>query len=365
MNTQDEIGFYIHIPFCARKCFYCDFNSVEGQAGLIDGYVKSLVREIEFRKISDRTVTTIFMGGGTPSVLEPRHVDSILGAVWQNFTVASNAEVSMEMNPESVTAKKLAGYRKTGVNRASLGVQSLNDDELKFLQRVHTATEAREALRLVLDAGFVSVSADMMFNLPGQSVNGWLGKLSEIGNSGISHISCYELTAEPSTPLGRSVRDGTLTLQDRGDLFFDETERLLEGLGVAHYEISNFAKDGHECRHNVGYWEQRDFSGVGAGATGSVNGVRWENIKNVGAYMKAVAKTSDPTGNIETLTCEMIKDERLMMGLRLKKGIHFGAGEIDEKIEKLINNGLLVYDGSHLFATKTGFRLLDSVLASI
>ena len=364
---MEPIGVYIHIPFCRRKCFYCDFPSVEGGEGLVGRYVSALTREIaSCGKTARRAdVASIYIGGGTPSILDAEQVTRILRVVMDNFTVRPGAEISVEMNPESVTMEKLAGYRAGGVNRASVGVQSLDDDELKFLERVHDAGQARKAVKMAKEAGFENLSVDLMFAIPGQTVEGWAERLREAADWGVTHISCYELTPEPGTRLAVAVARGEVKLPENGADFFDETERTLESLGYVHYEISNYAKPGFECVHNVGYWEYRDYIGAGAGACGAMSGVRTENIRDPQKYIERVETSSSAVAKEERLTPENIRLERLMMGLRLKEGVWITDVEITKNIETLVDDGFLEIHGRRLKATARGWRVLNSVLGRV
>jgi oxygen-independent coproporphyrinogen-3 oxidase len=363
----EPIGVYIHIPFCRRKCFYCDFPSVEGGEGLVGRYVSALTREIAScgKTARGADVASIYIGGGTPSILDSEQVSRFLHAVIDNFTVRPGAEISVEMNPESVTMEKLAGYRAGGVNRASVGVQSLDDDELKFLERVHDADQARKAVEMAKDAGFENVSVDLMFAIPGQTVKGWTERLREAADWGVTHISCYELTPEPGTRLAVAVARGEIRLPENGADFFDETERTLESLGFVHYEISNYAKQGFECVHNVGYWEYRDYIGAGAGACCTMSGVRTENVRDPQKYIERVETSVNAVSKVERLTPENMRLERLMMGLRLKDGIQLADVGMTENIETLVNDGFLEIHGGRLKATARGWRVLNLVLERV
>lgn len=366
-KTIDPYGIYIHIPFCRHKCFYCDFYSETRKEDSIDQYVVALSGEIRHRsKMFDgRKAVSIFMGGGTPSMLEPLHVRRIMEACRQNCDLAEKAEITIEMNPESVTTEKLERYREAGVNRISLGIQSLNDAELKLLERIHTAGEAKQAVKNIIAAGFENVSVDMMFALPGQKLDEWLGQLADVASWGILHMSCYELTPAKGTPLWQKVKEGALALPENSEIFFDETESFLTGEGFNHYEISNYARAGRECLHNLGYWEYRDYLGAGAGASGKSGSRRWENFTGIDSYIKNATRKGVGIHNEEKLTAEMIVTERLLLGLRLKGGLRFDEALASPKIDSAIAGGLLEIDGDKLKATKRGWRILDSVLASL
>lgn len=366
MNGQ-PIGAYIHIPFCRRKCFYCDFPSVEGREMLLDRYVSALSSEIESWGETARgaDVASIYLGGGTPSILDTEQVSRILSAVMDNFNVRTGAEITIEMNPESVTMEKLTGYRTAGVNRVSVGVQSLDDEELKFLERVHDAGQARHAVKMAKDAGFENISADLMFAIPGQKLEGWAERLREVVDWGVTHISCYELMPEHGTPLAVAVSHGEVKLPETGADFFDETELALESLGFIHYEISNYAKPGFECVHNIGYWEYRDYIGAGAGACGTMRGFRTENLRDPEKYIERVETSSGAVSKEERLTPENMRLERLMMGLRMKDGVQLAGVEITKNIVMLISDGFLEIHGDRLMASARGWRVLNLVLERV
>ncbi|VAX22009.1 Hypothetical radical SAM family enzyme in heat shock gene cluster, similarity with CPO of BS HemN-type [hydrothermal vent metagenome] len=365
MTTR--IGVYIHIPFCRHKCFYCDFHSVTGIEERIEEYVNAAICEIGRWSVKARghNVRSIFFGGGTPSLLQPAQVKKIITAVTKNYEVESGAEITMEANPESLTLSKLRGYLKAGVNRVSIGVQSLNNDLLKKLDRIHTKEQALTAIKLASDAGFKNISADMMFGLPGQNVTGWLKELEELTTCELNHISCYQLTPEPGTPLGRQVAKGSIELPEAGAEFFNKTERFLKKREFGHYEISNYAKPGYESVHNTGYWEYRDYIGVGAGAHSAMEGERWANVKSIAPYIAKVRRCGRAVYKSEKLTSEMIQTEQLMMGLRLKKGIPFDGIAMTEGITKMLSTGMLKKTRTRLLATAKGWRVLDSVLAEL
>jgi len=361
------IGVYIHIPFCRHKCFYCDFHSVAGREELVGEYVKAVGKEIEARAeaVGGREVASIFFGGGTPSLLAPEQAERILKTLRGNMRFGANIEITMEMNPESVTKDKLTAYRAVGVNRASVGVQSLNKERLKFLQRIHSADEAQRAVETAFNAGFDNVSADFMYSLPGQTIDEWTAELNEAAGWGLTHISCYELTPEEATPLGKAVDAGNVELADSGATFFDATEETLKNAGFTHYEISNYARPEQECVHNIGYWEYRDYLGIGAGAHGFMRGERWENLRDIEKYIASVSGKGTAEMRRETITQDMALSERLMLGLRMKDGIVFDASGINAGMKKMMYDGLLTYSNGRLKCSAKGLRLLDSVLAGL
>lgn len=270
MERRPPLSLYVHIPFCAAKCRYCDFNSYAGQESLVPAYTQALLREAEMwsAACSGWRVDTLFFGGGTPSLMPLPEAERLLDGLLRYFQVATDAEVTLEANPGTVDKPYLSRLRELGVSRLSLGVQSFHDDELAFLGRVHSARDAREAYRAARDAGFDSVGLDLIFGLPGQTAGRWLDTLEEAIGLGPEHLSLYALTVEDGTPLGDDVAKGRTPPPDpdlQADLYSRAAERL-EPAGYDHYEISNWARPGYQCRHNLTYWRNGFWLGLGAGA---------------------------------------------------------------------------------------------------
>lgn len=367
-TTGDPIGVYVHFPFCRHKCFYCDFVSIAGREDLINGFVDALELEIATRAdlAKEKTVRSVFFGGGTPSMLYPEQVERIMGALRGALRFGGEVEVTMEMNPESVSPEKLAALAAAGVNRASVGVQSLDDGQLALLERVHTADDARRAVRDVFNAGFSNVSVDMMFGLPGQTMKSWMTQLREAMTWGLSHLSLYQLTPERGTPLEEKVREGKVGLpgEEAAELY-DAAGDLLASFHFRRYEVSNWARPGRECVHNMNYWENGDYLGLGAAAHGKIDGKRWENERSVEVYIERTLKTGSAVAETEKLTPELVRMERLMMGLRLEKGVPVEEIEITPAVGEMIAKGMLEVRSGRLSATSRGRGLLDSVLERI
>ncbi len=321
-------GLYVHIPFCERKCIYCSFYSIESFAGR-DRFLDALLREIALSSelpsaVEEREeVRTIFFGGGTPSVLSPEEIGAILGALRENHPVAPDAEVTMECNPGALNREWLAGYREAGVNRLSFGVQSFHDDDLQFLSRIHTAAQAEENIRLVREV-FDNVSLDMIFALPGQTPERWRENLERAVDLGTDHISAYALIFEEGTPLNAMRLKGRVAPAptDLEADMYEETVDFLARHGLLQYETSNYAKPGFECRHNVGYWERRSYTGYGPSAHSfarrDVLGKRWANVSSLNAYLEAIESGGSPVIMREELTHEQGMEEIVMLGLRYK-----------------------------------------------
>jgi len=360
-------GVYIHIPFCQAKCFYCDFYSTAKKGSLTHEYVKAAAMEIQTLApmVKGRKAASIFIGGGTPSLLTEAMAASLMEACATHLTLSDNLEATLEGNPETLTTKRAEGYIRAGVNRISIGVQSFNDHALKSIGRIHTAKKARKAVESAKEAGFKNISADMMYALPGQTLEMWLKDLRQAAAMGLSHLSCYQLTPELGTRLGAMVEDGKISLPEDTLDFFDETEKTLAGWGYSHYEISNFARPGKECVHNVGYWEYRDYLGVGSAAHGMVDGVRWMNVRDPARYTARVKANGRGESHSEKLTEEQMRMERLMMGLRMRKGMALNGMELSPQIQSMMDADMLKMARGRLAATAKGWRMLNSVLAEI
>jgi oxygen-independent coproporphyrinogen-3 oxidase len=319
---------YIHIPFCRQKCPYCDFFSLAGEALLLDAYPDLLCRQLELAAEAGwrGPFETIFFGGGTPSLLPPIAIGAILEKAAACFGIAAGAEISLETNPGTVTAASLAGYRAAGINRLSLGVQSLNDDQLRQLGRIHSPQQALDAIAWARRGGFANLSCDLMFALPGESRRTLLADLEALLQLGPEHLSCYGLTVEEATPFHARQCSGGLTLPDEDEyaeqyLCIDER---LTAAGFRHYEIANYARPGRECRHNLRYWQRRSYLGIGAGAHSFCSrgwGERLEVPPDLPRYDEKLARGEDPAESLETFDRRGAMAETFYLGLRTAAGI--------------------------------------------
>ncbi len=321
---MNNAGLYIHIPFCVKKCAYCDFISYAGRSGEMEAYIEALIREMHTRK-DIRAFDTVYIGGGTPSLLPEEAVSRLLAEVRACYTIAQNAEITVEANPNSLTKRKLEEYLRAGVNRVSLGVQSQSDALLQTLGRAHMARDARAAMWLLRESG-VSWSADAMLSLPGQSVCDVESTLAELFAYAPWHISAYPLILEEGTPLKSAVAKGKLALPSEDEAYALEMRavELLKAAGYARYEVSSFAKPGMESRHNLNYWNNGAYLGLGAAAHGAYrayNGVwiRTENTPDLAAYIAGAKPKETPIPRDE----EMF--ETVMLGLRMVRGIDLRA----------------------------------------
>lgn len=312
-------GLYIHIPFCHARCGYCDFTTFTGKESQIDAYVDALCQEIPL--YPSTPLQTIFFGGGTPSLLEPHHAQQILTAVQKHFTLSDHAEVTLEANPESITLDKAKGWKTFGINRLSLGLQVMDDTLLKTIDRLHTVEDFLAAYRNVREAGFDNVSVDLIYGLPSQSLVTWQETVKKTVALQPDHLSLYALKVEDHTPF----RAQDIKIQD--DLqaeMYEWSRGFLKEAGYEQYEISNFAKPGKECRHNLIYWRQQDYIGIGVGAVGGVGGVRWNNSKTLSDYFALIKEGKLPRLSVEHLDESTRKFESLMLGLRLREGLEWG-----------------------------------------
>lgn len=332
-------GLYLHIPYCDHKCLYCDFYSVES-TGTMEGFLAALRAEITLAGAAhagmppggtvhsvegrdgvspgSRIFDTIFFGGGTPSLLDPPVVAGLLDLLRGAFAVAPDAEVTLETNPGTVDAAKLRALRGAGVNRLSVGIQSFHEDDLRFLTRIHDAETARRCVRNAFEAGFDNVNVDLIFALPGQTAERWDATLDEAIALGPQHISAYCLIYEEGTPLMRMLRARQVTPlpgEEEAELY-ERTIRRLAEAGYEQYEVSNFALPGRRCRHNLTYWEHREYLGFGPSAHSFLAPRRWWNVSSVTGYVAKIAAGGSPVAGEETLGMRELFEERVMLGLR-------------------------------------------------
>lgn len=331
--TATPLSLYIHVPFCTVKCAYCDFNSYAALEHLTGDWLSALLRELELwsERAAGRQIETIFIGGGTPSLLEGEQIARLLDAAWRCFELAAGAEITLEANPESVSEARMRDYRSAGVNRVSMGVQSLDADELRFLDRLHSAARAEQALSEIRSAGFENVNLDLIYGLPKQRFETWRETLEQVVAWRPEHLSCYALTVEEDTPLAARVAAGAVVEADPdvvAEISTWTAERLAEA-GYEHYETSNYALPGRECRHNLNYWRCGDYIGVGPGAHGCVDGRRYSVLRRPAAYIRKLATHAPgPDGlpspaieQAEPITEQDALIDALTLGLRLREGV--------------------------------------------
>lgn len=370
--TTDPIGLYVHIPFCIRKCNYCDFCSYPGRIGeQLSLYVGTLLKEArQYARAEKIRVNTLYFGGGTPSLLAPSEFEKILLGISDVFDISEHCELTLEANPGTFDFEKMSAYRSLGVNRISIGVQSFCKNELKKLGRIHSASEAIEGYNVVRRAGFDNVSIDLMYGIPEQTLATFGKTLDEALALDPDHISAYGLIVEEGTPFF-AERD-TLAVPDEDTecaMYYTAAERLAAA-GYRHYEISNYAKDGHESKHNLKYWRAEEYIGLGVAAYSYFGGMRYGNARSLDAYLSAPSPVE-----CEHLTDGDIAYEYAMMRLRLSEGIslsdykkRFGMSFLSEReslIDKFSRHGLISQDGDRLSLTERGFYLSNTILAEI
>ena len=379
--SDPGFGIYVHWPFCAAKCPYCDFNShVRHQPVDQPRFVQAFLKEMATmrRLTGSRSVTSIFMGGGTPSLMAPETVDAILNGIARHWHVPDGIEITMEANPSSVEAERFRGYRAAGVNRVSLGVQALNDRDLKFLGRLHDVADALKAIRLARDI-FPRMSFDLIYARPNQTVEDWDRELKEAVSYAVDHLSLYQLTIEEGTPFYGLQKAGKLVVPDgeQSAILYEATQEITEREGMPAYEVSNHARPGSESRHNLTYWRYGDYVGIGPGAHGRLT---------TGGAKIATATERKPEGWLELVEAQghgMIEqellereaqaDELLLMGLRLKEGIDLvrwqalsGRDPDPDREQFLIEHGFIERLGnSRLRCTPAGMLILDAVVADL
>lgn len=373
-----ETAVYIHIPFCDHKCIYCDFYSIISYDN-VNSYLTSLLAEINYygnKYSSNRKIFSIFFGGGTPSFMEPDYISQIIECVKKNFNVDKNAEVTLETNPGTVSKEKLIEFKNIGVSRISIGIQSFNNDELKFLTRIHDSETAIKTVHDAHDSGFENISIDLIFNLPKQSNEKWLSNLNQALQLPIKHISAYSLILEPGTILNKMVIDGKVKMQNEdhdADLYELTIDKLTSN-GFQQYEVSNFALPGFESIHNNAYWRYKDYFGFGTSAHSFIDGKRWWNFSSVKFYNEAVKNYENGIAGEEKLNKEQMAAEYVMLALR-SKGLDtleltnlFGNNWLiknQDYILELIEKNFLIQENSFLKFTTKGYSLCDEILAKL
>lgn len=321
---------YLHIPFCVKKCAYCDFLSFPSGQEIQRQYAKRLMEDIDCmgKEYGDIPVDTIFIGGGTPSVPESRLIVDLMEHVNRAFQISDGAEISMEANPGTVTREKLKEYRRAGINRISFGLQSANDRELKLLGRIHTWAEFLESFALARECGFTNLNIDLMSALPGQTCESWKDTLKRVTDLEPEHISAYSLIIEEGTPFGEKYgsEEGSKLLPDEDSEreMYHETKRFLRECGYERYEISNYAKPGRECRHNIGYWTGVPYLGLGLGASSYMNGSRFAVSSDMQQYLEEKPGTFT---DVEKLTKKDMEEEFFYVGLRMTAGVSLSEFE--------------------------------------
>ena len=380
---------YIHIPFCVRKCYYCDFLSGPADDETIEKYVKALINEIEYygercgRQGTNIPVTSVFFGGGTPSLLDSKYMKEIMEKVKALFNIEENAEITIECNPGTADEEKLRTYKKIGINRISIGLQSANDEELKNIGRIHTYEQFISIYTEARRVGFDNINIDLMSALPNQTLDSYKETLYKIIALNPEHISAYSLILEEGTCLYEKIeaieregKDTGLPDEDTERNMYYETKRIVEENGYFRYEISNYAKKGKECKHNIAYWRREDYIGLGIGAASYMNGVRMKNICDINDYIniERMPSSSEDNNETEMLTKEDMMAEFVFLGLRMVAGVSVKEfeNEFHEDFNKVygditkkhIDDGLLIQSGDNIRLTELGMDVSNTVMSS-
>ena len=372
------ISIYIHIPFCLSKCPYCDFSSQVAGAEPIDAYVAALCLEVraaaDWLRAESRSVATVYMGGGTPTVLSADQIARILEPALE--PADSGAEITVEVNPGTIDLAKLKRLAEDGVNRLSIGAQSLDDAVLRSLSRIHSAEEARRAIDLAGRAGFDELSVDLMFGVPGQRIESFADTLDEVVALGAPHVSAYCLTFEEGTPLLLARQAGRVSEPDEGEvisMFWLAEEKLAEG-ALRRYEISNFARPGHECAHNLVYWRGGEYLGLGAAAHSFLGRERWWNTSDIDEYVRCISTAQSAEEGREALTADQRAMERAMLGLRLTEGLPLSeltplggtsSPTAPSTLQSLESRGLIKLSGGRVRLTRDGLIVADDVILEL
>lgn len=378
--NNSATGIYIHVPFCLQKCSYCDFYSLPLQNGdSLEKYTKNLLREMEQQAANweNRQFSTVYMGGGTPSLLSPEQINIILTDLEHHLHILPQAEISLEANPATLNSDRLQELKSAGINRISLGVQSFRDEELKILGRIHGAQAAMEAVDDIIRAGFENFNLDLIYGIPGQTHDDWIYNLKMAVSCGPRHISTYLLQLDPCVALAQQIKAGkykALSEDQEADMYYDALDCLINE-GFHHYEISNFARPGYECKHNLIYWQAGEYLGLGPGAVSFRDGQRWMNKE-----IKSCPEITSPTDTVAVETLEIMNDrdrfvDAVVLGLRLTEGIsrqqfmdRFGIDfyqEYHSIIEKFSREGILLADQDRICLSHRGYFLSNQLLAEL
>ena len=370
-----SLSFYVHIPYCVKRCGYCDFNTYtpsELQDGatleiVSNDYIDAVLRELESAPTSP--VPTIFFGGGTPSLLPPHDLGRVIAAIRNRFDLALDAEITLEANPDSVTAEKFAEYLSVGFNRISFGMQSAKPHVLAALDRTHNPENVAKAVSMARAAGFKSISVDLIYGTPGESLDDWRETVQAALALDIDHISAYALIVETGTKLAAQIKRGDLTMPD-DDLMADMyllVDQLCEEAGLSWYELSNWSKPGKECLHNIAYWKSSNWWGLGPGAHSHLNGERWWNVKHPTAYKTKLFAGESPVQDRETMNTSQLRDEEIMLAIRMREGLSFEMLKPQE-LERLASyrdEGYLDTSSDRIKLTPTGRLIADRIVREI
>lgn len=376
---KNEIGVYIHIPFCMKKCFYCDFVSYANKEDMIEKYIKALEKEIKIKAEENKLlkINTIYIGGGTPSFIESKHIVYIINAIKESFNVKENAEITIEVNPRTVTKNKLEDYIKCGINRISIGLQTTNNELLKQIGRIHTYEQFLETYNLIRMVGFNNINVDLMLALPNQTIKDLEDSLNKVIMLKPEHISVYSLILEEKTKLYDLVESGKLELLDENierEMYW-KVKNVLEQNGYKHYEISNFAKQGYESKHNLNCWNQEEYLGIGLAAHSYLHSKRYSNTENLEQYINKLLDEEGIKNDIVTVheeqTLEDKQKEYMLLGLRKIEGVKISDFKnkfvqnpiyvCRKELDKLVKEDLIQVEDNNIKLTKKGLDLANLV----
>ena len=376
---KNEIGIYIHIPFCMKKCFYCDFVSYANKEDMIEKYIKALEKEIKIKAEENKLlkINTIYIGGGTPSFIDSKHIVYIINAIKESFNVKENAEITIEVNPGTVTKNKLEDYIKCGINRISIGLQTTNNELLKQIGRIHTYEQFLETYNLIRMVGFNNINVDLMLALPNQTIKDLEDSLNKVIMLKPEHISVYSLILEEKTKLYDLVESGKLELLDESierNMYW-KVKNILEQNGYKHYEISNFAKQGYESKHNLNCWNQEEYLGMGVAAHSYLNSKRYSNTENLEQYINKLLEEEGIKNDIVTVheeqTLEDKQKEYMLLGLRKIEGVKISDFKnkfvqnpiyvCRKELDKLVKEDLIQVEENNIKLTKKGLDLANLV----
>jgi oxygen-independent coproporphyrinogen-3 oxidase len=373
INSEKVPGLYIHIPFCRSKCVYCDFYSIISTS-LVPEFLKALFKEMEMYSHRFRSFDTVYFGGGTPSLLNAQQLESILIKILENFDLIPNGEITVEANPADLNRSFLESMRGVGINRINIGVQSFDGKTLNFLGRRHSINQALSAIDASREAGFRNIGLDLIYGVPGQGIESWHDTLRQAVGFSPEHLSCYQLTLEPETPLGRRFQKGDFSIpgEELQYEFFMKTSGFLKEAGYIHYEVSNFARgEEHASRHNQKYWDHSPYLGLGPSAHSFQSNQRWWNHRSLDQYRTAINSGDLPVQGTEALTMKQLQLETLYLGLRTRKGVclqefknRYDNELLSEKKElfiKLEQEGFVSVKDGCLCPTQAGLAVADTL----
>ena len=371
-NRRIPLELYVHIPFCVRKCQYCDFLSGPSDEETKDRYIEALLKEIRAAEhTEDYEIVSVFIGGGTPSALKAEAIASIMRTLQEQFFFCEDAEVTIEANPGTVDLEKLTIYRNVGINRLSLGLQSTDAEELKLLGRIHSYEEFLKSYEWAREAGFSNINIDLMFAIPGQTGEAWRQHLYQVAELNPEHISAYSLIIEEGTPFAEQNLD--LPDEDTEYQMYEDTAEILERYGYRQYEISNYAKQGYMCRHNAGYWQRREYLGFGLGASSLYRGMRFSNTRRMQEYLKESRNPDQIRKDVTVLSRNERIEEFMFLGLRMTEGIsekkfeeNFNVRLMDiygDILQKYEETGFMEHIETKWRLTRKGIHVSNHILA--